>query len=180
MIKVDFMKIIGDHYTTVMAECTGDFSKYSNIHWAGGDKLPSEEELLDWALIDFKIDKITNLSNSCQKDIISGFTSDGLGYLCMYDSELEDQTNLGLTITNISPMPDFPNGLASPYAIRPIVDGVIQSKIYVMHSYAQLRKVMYDGGIYKLILLQKFNNKRDLVNSMTTLEDINNIKWEVD
>ena len=176
-MKMDYVTAIGLFYPTVIVVCKGNPHDYSDIEWIGGDQLPSVLEVDEMIFEDVKKDKILELSAACENDIVNGFTSDALGYPCIYDAEQVDQLNITGVLTMISPTPDAPMGYLSPYAVRPIIDGVVQPKVYLVHTYPQLRKALTDGGMYKLLKLQQFNTKRDLVNTATSVEAVEAITW---
>jgi len=174
---MDYINCISQHFPTIVVVCRGDSRNYDDVEWIGGDSLPSKETLDELIFLDVKKEKIALLSKACNEQIIAGFESDALGYPCIYDSEDVDQINILGVMSMISPAPGLPEGSYAPYAVRKIVDGEIKSKEYCIHSYAQLRKAVTDGGIFKLTLLQKFNDKRDLVNAATTETAISEMTW---
>ena len=176
-MSLDYVSAIGKFFPTIGVECIGDPNNFWNIVWISGDAMPTIFEVDEKIFEDTKKNKIIELSNFCENDIISGFTSDALGYSCIYDSEQVDQLNITGVLTMISPTPAAPMGYGSPYAVRPIIDGVIQPKEYINHTYFQLRKALTDGGMYKLTKLQQFNYKRDLVNASKTVSEIELITW---
>jgi len=172
---MNYLDCISENFPTVIFVCNGDPHNYDDVEWLGGDELPPKEILDSLIFAKFKNDKIAELSKACNQVIISGFTSNALGYDCIYDSEEVDQLNITGVLTMISPTPDNQMGYSAPYAVRPIVDGVVTPKVYLTHSYFQLRKALTDGGTFKLVMLQKFNDKRDLVSVADTIDKINNI-----
>lgn len=177
-MAIDYLQCLSEFYPDASAICFGDPTVYENIQTANELALPSKADL-DIKIIErAKIDKIKELSSDCQKDIIYGFTSYALGYLGFYDSEIEDQLNLAGSLSRTMPTTEFPDGTTTDFAVKPIVDGVKQPKIYVTHTYAQLRQVVDDGVAFKLELLKKFNSKRDIIYTLTTLEAIENISWD--
>ena len=175
----NFMELISANYPNLVISCLGDPSVYENITLISGDQLPTIDELNVILLNELKIEQVTMLSEACNKQIISGFTSSALGYPCIYDSEEVDQLNLIGSSAVTAPTPANPDGSITEYAVRKIVDGVTQPKEYVFHSYANLREVMADGAIYKLSLLQKFNNKRNYINNQTTsIDQVLAVTWD--
>lgn len=174
---MDYLECISTFFPNVFVECSGDSSLYENIIWVSGSPLPTKAILDDLIYKQAKLDKITELSNACQLDIIGGFTSNALGALNKYDSTEVDQLNLIGAVTATSPTPTDLGGYNSVYACRPIINGVEQSKQYLLHSHFQLRQVLADGAAYKLNELLNFNNKRTAVNNATTIAEINAITW---
>ena len=172
------MKCIGDSFPNVKVHCKGNETVYTDIIWEDGDSIPSQADLDNAYLVNLKIELINSLSDSCQQDIVSGFTSTALGSINVYDSAEVDQLNLIGTTTATAPTPDYPSGASSPYAVRPMINGVIQPKVYLTHTYANFRKVLYDGSIFKLTRLQKFNNKRAyILNNVLTEAQVLAITW---
>jgi hypothetical protein len=173
-----YMECLGKSFPNVSAVCFGDPDVYEDIVWEGGDPLPAKAVLEAQILANLKIDKVTELSQACELEIISGFTSDALGTPAIYDSETVDQLNLIGAASATAPMEGMPEGFSGPYAVRPIVEGVVQPKRYEMHSYAQLRAVLQSGFFFKLVRLQKFNDKRDYVNNVAaTIEAVEAVSW---
>ncbi|MGG7555027.1 hypothetical protein [Pseudomonas sp. ES3] len=87
----------------------------------------------------------TGLINlACQAQILGGFSSDALGALHQYSSQMDDQLNLTGVILR---------GLDSPYACRDEAG----TKEFRGHTFAQLRQVGDDFTVFKLTLLQKAN-----------------------
>jgi hypothetical protein len=173
------MECLGMSFPNVFVICFGNPEVYEDIVWEQGDPLPSKAVLDAQILTNLKTKKIIELSKACESSIIGGFRSSALGIEAIYDSELVDQLNLIGAASAVSPMEGFPDGSSGPYAIRPVINDVIQHKRYEMHTYTQLRNVLLDGYYYKLSCLQKFNDKRDYVNDVaTTFEEVNQITWQ--
>lgn len=175
---MDFIRSLGISYPNVAAVCFGDPTVYANIQWEGEGPFPTEEEMKAEFLLRLKETKVAELSLACQDEIIGGFQSSALGEPAIYDSEQVDQLNLIGAATATGPITGMPDGFQGPYAVRQIVNGVVQPKQYLMHSYSQLREVLLDGFNFKLVRLQKFNNKRDYVNNVSvTVSDVNAVTW---
>ncbi len=176
---LDYVTAISTFYPDAEVVCIGDPHVYENITWEAGAVLPTKE-VLDQTIFNKAIeDQVQALSDACQVQITSGFESSALGYTCIYDSEEVDQLNLIGSVSTISPTPDSPAGYTTPYAVRPVVNGVPQAKEYTVHTYAQLRQVMTDGAQFKLQCLIKFNTKRYIVQNMcSTIEQILAITWD--
>lgn len=176
---MNYMDCLGGSFPDVKAICFGDPFNYNDIQWEGGDPLPLKEVLDECVLHDTKDAKVKELSLACEKEIIGGFESSALGSPAIYDSERVDQLNLIGAATATGPVPGVPEGFQGPYAVRPVIDGVIQPKQYIMHSYGQLRTVLLDGFNFKLARLQKFNDKRDFINNVAvTLADVDAVTWD--
>lgn len=176
---MDYVTVISVFHPGVFVSCLGDSSVYENVIWESGDPIPSKQTLEQEYATNLKVIKIQELSDACQQDIISGFTSDALGTVNFYDSGEVDQLNLIGATTATAPTPDYPTGASVYYAVRPIVNDIQQPKTYMEHSYGQLRKVLYDGSVFKLIRLQKFNDKRDYINNnVLTPAEIDSITWQ--
>ena len=176
---MNYMDCLGSSFPNIQAICFRDPFNYNDIQWEGGDPLPSKVVLDECVLHDTKAARIKELSLACEKEIIGGFESSALGTPAIYDSERVDQLNLIGATTATGPVTGVPEGFQGPYAVRPVVGGVIQPKEYVMHTYSQLRGVLLDGFNFKLARLQKFNDKRDYVNNVTaTLADIDAVTWD--
>ncbi len=121
-----------------------------------------------------KIAKIEELSQAAADNIVGGFTSNALGFPKIYDSKLEDQTNLIGSVTATSPSAANPDGTSSYYATRDPVDG---TKSYLPHTHDQLRQVLDDGATIKLYILQAFAMLRYMVELQTTVSAINAYTW---
>lgn len=176
---MDYVRCIGEYYPNIGCMCVGDPTVYENIIRTSGDPLPTVDEL-DRKIVEIiKADKISELSNSCQEEIISGFVSNALGYDCVYDSTELDQLNLVGSFASTIKTELNPNGTPTYYAVRKIVDGVVKSKSYEVHNHVMLQKVIMDGVAFKLGLLQKFNMKRDYINhTALTAAEIDAITWQ--
>lgn len=178
-MPLNYLDIISLYYPNVFCHCVGDVNNYNDIIWENGDPIPIQLELDNKINDNLKTEKIDFLSQECQRLIITGFTSDGLGSLHYYDSEQVDQLNLIGAVSATAPIAEFPDGTTMYYAVRSIVNNVIQPKEYKNHTHSQLRKVIFDGSVFKLNKLQIFNNKRDYIqNNVLTLEQINVITFE--
>jgi len=174
---MNYLDCISENYPTVLVECFDDGFNYETLNWVGGDPLPSKVDLD--AIIFKRIvnDKLAELSANCQSDIMAGFISNALGYPCMYGSTEVDQLNLIGAVSATAPTPTAPSGYSNVYAVRPIIDGIVQPKTYIVHSYGQFRQVLADGSAYKSTKLLAFNTKRTYLSSLTTAEDVNAVTW---
>lgn len=140
-------------------------------------RIPTEEELdTNPSLVAVaKAERIAKLSQDCALDIMSGFTSDALGALHIYDSEEVDQLNLIGSVSTTAPTPDAPTGYTIYYAVRNVET---QIKSYELHTHFQLRQVLADGAQVKLFKLQKFAVKRAIVEMQSTVSGVEAITWE--
>lgn len=172
-VQIDYVDCITRHFPNIIVECIGSLPNiYENITLvSGAEQLPSQAVLDDFFMQDFKLNKIIELSNECEQHIIGGFESNALGSPHIYDSEQVDQLNLVGTTSCIAPIEGVREASVSPYACRPVIDGVIQAKTYVVHTYVQLRQVIDDGAAFKLSKLMKFNQLRDYINTTTLTFD---------
>ena len=176
---INYVDAIAFFHPEAEVNCIGDPSVYENITWERGSFLPTKETLDSLILTKAKEDQINALSDACQLVITSGFQSNALGSLNVYDSEEVDQLNIIGSVSMISPTPIAPDGYTTYYAVRPVVDGVVQAKTYAVHNYYQLRQAMTDGAQFKLDCLIKFNAKRDYVNAnCSTIEQILAVTWD--
>lgn len=175
---MNYLECLSIHYPELNVVCYGDPTDYAFLVIAEGQVLPIQVELDAWIFSDLKIAKVSELSQACQAAIILTFTSDALGSVNVYDSDEVDQLNIIGAVSATSPLPEAPEGSTMPYAVREVIGGIIQPKAYVLHTHAQLRKVLSDGAFYKLGCLQKFNAKRDYVNGLTTTEAVTAVTWD--
>lgn len=173
------MSALGKYFPTVEASCMGD-EVYENIQWTGGDPLPTADELNKASLTEHKEMKITELSNACAQQIISGFESAALGAPHLYDSEAVDQLNIVGSFSATTPDATSPEGSQTYHAVRPIIDGIPQMKEYKLHDNIQMKKVLLDGVAFKLVKLSRFNDLRNeiLANEERTIAEINDITWK--
>lgn len=134
-----------------------------NIHapvLADSYKISTMKEVLTLDKIQEK--KILELSQACEAEIVSGFTSNALGTTHTYQSDRDDQLNLiGMVTANVD---DF----------FKCHDGAGWS--YKLHTIAQLKQVLTDGKNTKLASLQRFNSLKEQVLSSTESE-IELIVW---
>ncbi len=170
-MTISYLDVISRFFPEIQISATG--SSYSNINWEHGGPIAQNE--LEDKMIDLaKERKIEELSMECERSIISGFLSAALGSTYVYDSEEVDQVNLLGAVTSSAPTQTEPTGYAIYYACRNVETGV---KSYHEHSYAQLRQVLADGSLFKLFYLQKFHEKRVLVQNCLTVDEVDLINW---
>jgi len=170
---INYVEAIGACFPNVGVVCIGDPTNYANLTWETGDPIPTQAAIEAAFLEVAKKKRIVELSHDCEQAIISGFVSSALGTPHMYDSEVVDQLNLAGSLVNVFPTVENPNGGAEDYAARPVVDGVVQPKVYINHTFSQLKQVVADGVAFKLNLLKQFNTKRDyILNQVTDFEEL--------
>lgn len=175
---MNYLECLSKYFPTLEVLCFGDVNNYYDLIVQNGVNLPPKSEL-DSLIFNFiKEQKILELSNKCELVVTQGFTSSALGYDHVYDSEVVDQVNIIGSVTATSPTPDYPQGMPIPYAVRPIENGVVQPKIYKVHTHIQLRQALADGAIFKLGCLQHFNQLRDFIYTLTTKEEVEAVNWE--
>jgi hypothetical protein len=173
MIIISYFDALTRYYPEIQAEAHNNGSSYSDIIWKIGGPVPQNEleiKILDLA----KEQRTAEISQDCENFIMSGFQSDALGAPHVYDSEFVDQINLVGALIMTSPFGDDVDGYSIYYACRDVATGI---KNYYPHTYAILRKVIYDGSMFKLQYLQIFHFKRLMVAACETIEDIDKITW---
>lgn len=173
----NLLDAIGEFYPELQVSCFGDPDNYGDLVSEDSQSLPSESELRGRILQGRKTAKIAELSALCARYIMDGFVSTALGSPHKYDAEDVDQINILGALAATGPRPDYPDGSSMPYAVRPVVDGVYQPKLYTLHTHAQLKQVVADGAAYKLTCLQHFNELRNDVAAATTLQEIDAVVW---
>lgn len=110
--------------------------------------------------------KKEQLNSECEAMIVSGFTSNALGTAHRYQSDITDQMNLiGAEATGKDM--DFKSGTENP-------DGSITWE-WKPHTAVQLKQVLDDGSDYKHQLLYNLAVKKYMLDSATSLEQINSI-----
>lgn len=174
---MDYVNAISHFYQNIQVVCFGDPNIYENLQRVPEGALPSKNELDANILQYLKQQHILELSEQCQVKIISGFTSNALGVTYLYDSEDVDQINLLGSLLTTAPTTEYPDGITTDYATRsvvmPLMGNAVNPKIYRPHTHFQLRRVAYDGAVFKLTWLKRFNEKRDYINSScNTVEEV--------
>ena len=114
------------------------------------------------------LEQTNKINRSCESAVTGSFSSDALGTIHQYSSQLDDQLNLTGAILR---------GLDMPYACRD-EQGV---KDFRLHTAAQLRQVGDDFTLYKLQLLQHANELKqqlDLALAAGDAEAMALIRWE--
>lgn len=131
-----------------------------------GFTLGKYEKSISELLSEAKIIQIIQINTTCGKEITSGFTSSSLEDNLLYESEVEDQTNLaGMKDRGTSlPLKCSSNG--------------VDAFEWKVHTTAQLKEVFDDGVDFKLALLVKAAQLKDLVSKASTIEELDLISWE--
>jgi len=119
----------------------------------------------DVTLDQVKEAKRAALNDLCNAQISAGFTSDALGTTHGYGGALEDQINL---IGSAS------MGVDVSYVCTDVLTSI---KGVYPHTAAQIKKVLVDGAIVKLALIQKYRTLANTVISATTAAQVNAINW---
>ena len=112
--------------------------------------------------------RTAGINTACEAAITASFSSEALGSLHTYSSQLDDQLNLTGAILR---------GLDMPYACR----DELGRKEFRLHTAAQLRQVGDDFTLYKLQLLQHANElKQQLGQALANgdAEAMELITWE--
>jgi hypothetical protein len=177
---MDLLTVLAKNFPGVQAHITGMGENYTDLVWEGGLPLPSEADLLAAHLSDHKVEKITELSKDCARDIISGFVSSALGSEHIYDSDGVDQLNILGSYVATTPDANNPQGSQTYHAVRAIIDGEVQLKEYKLHDNLQMKKVVLDGVAFKLKKLTRFNAMRNeiLVNTEMSMEELDAVTWQ--
>ena len=159
---VNYMDLLAEFHPGVEATAYGDGSDYDTIEWVS--TVVTKATLEEDYLTKHKVDRIEVLSAEAQALIVTPFKSTALGGSPVeyyYDSDAEDQLNLIGSATAGDDM---------YYPTR--IDGV---KTYMMHTAAQLKKVVQDGRDVKLSVLQNFTAKKDDILDATTIAEVDAI-----
>ena len=119
----------------------------------------------DVTLDQIKEAKRAALNDLCNAQISAGFTSDALGTTHGYGGALEDQINL---IGSAS------LGMDVVYVCTDVATSI---KGVYPHTAAQIKKVLVDGSIVKLALIQKYRTLTNTVSSALTADQVNAINW---
>jgi len=166
---MDITLVLETYYPT--AKWSGSASTYATLIWK--DTIipkPTELDLLNkWTKLELELaisDKLIELSLAAGNVISAGFSSNALGTTYYYDGTPEDQLNLVGAVAA---------GAAMPFSVR--INNTDIMKTYMIHTIAQLKQVMNDGKMFKLGILQKFNNLKDSVLICTSLAEVKAIVW---
>jgi len=168
---------IGCVYNREQQEITLNFLSEEYVSYSYNDELLMTEIVNNLTnMYTMRKDAVACISQKCENTIISGFKSNSLGSLHIYDSEMVDQINLVGSVIATSPIPPaFPDGFPQYYATR---DAASNVKTYELHTHAQLRRVLQDGAYFKLYILQVFHQKRIMIENATSREEILAITWD--
>ena len=111
-----------------------------------------------------KTAKLVELSDRCTEEIELGFESTALGSVHHYGGKLDNQMNLfgGVLL-----------GTSIPHTCTDS-EGI---KTQRLHTNAQIKKALQDGGIAKIALTAKYNGLRSEVNAATNKEELAAIVW---
>lgn len=127
-----------------------------------------------------QVAKITELENSYNNTVQSGFTSKALDGVHdrLYASGDIDQVNLigsCVLTTPINPN-DFPS--ADPLTVLySSADPLTGQKQYFPHSYVQLREILADGANFKITQLTKLFTLETEVMMCSKVSEVNAINW---
>ena len=119
----------------------------------------------DVTLDQVKEAKRAALNDLCNAQISAGFTSDALGTAFGYGGALVDQSNLIGSVVL---------GTDVVYVCTNLTTNL---KGAYPHTAAQIKKVLVDGSIVKLALIQKYRTLADAVLNATTAAQVNAINW---
>ncbi len=104
-----------------------------------------------------KADKTAYINTACGTEIVGGFDSAALGTLHHYTATLEDQANL-LGLIAI--------GLGGEFTC---IDGA-GVKARRLHTLAQLKQVLVDGGTFKDVRLAKARTLKDRIDAAPSVD----------
>lgn len=124
-------------------------------------------------LKEVKEKKIDDINKSCDKAIVSGFTSEALGSKHFYYSTLEEQSTLN-SLINL--------GVDNQFKAQKItlVDQVEakESRTAYSHTIQQLRTVLADGFTHIATQVTKKDALEIQINNATTIDEVEAISWE--
>lgn len=124
-------------------------------------------------LKEVKEKKIDDINKSCDKAIVSGFTSEALGSKHFYYSTLEEQSTLN-SLINL--------GVDNQFKAQKItlVDQVEtkENRIAYSHTIQQLRSILADGFTHIASQVAKKDILETQINNATTIDEVEAISWE--
>lgn len=124
-------------------------------------------------LKEVKEKKIDDINKTCDKAIVSGFTSEALGSKHFYYSTLEEQSTLNSFI-NL--------GVDNQFKAQKItlVDQVEtkENRIAYSHTIQQLRSILADGFTHIASQVAKKDILETQINNATTIDEVEAISWE--
>lgn len=157
-IKISYLGALKDGFTFDKPK---EFDKWNGTAWETDLKALKDKKLSD-------------INNSCDKAIVSGFKSSALGEEHFYYSTLEEQSTLNLLI-NL--------GVDNQFKAQKItlVDGIEtkEARKAYPHTIQQLRDVLADGFTHIATQVAKKDNLETQINNATTIEEVEAISWEV-
>jgi hypothetical protein len=174
---MDYIACLGKYYPSVFATCIGDATIYENIIHDSGDPIPSKAELDAQIFKDIQSAAITALSITCETTIMAGFTSSALGSEYNYASTTLDQINLIGSVIASQVNAFAPQGTSVYYKCAPVVNGVVGTFGYQLHSPNQMLGVFMSGVMYKQQMLGHYQQKLTLVNAAKTQAEVSAITW---
>ena len=116
-------------------------------------------------LNDIKHSVINKLNNDCERQILSGFTSNALGDTYEYKSDRDDQSNLIGVVAG---------GEGGYFKCK------LNDWEYLPHTHEQIKKVLNDGKNYKLTLLQQNQAKKEDVMNAKSVAEIEEIVGSIE
>lgn len=124
-------------------------------------------------LKEVKEKKIDDINKTCDKAIVSGFTSEALGSKHFYYSTLEEQSTLN-SLINL--------GVDNQFKAQKItlVDQVEtkENRIAYSHTIQQLRSILADGFTHIASQVAKKDILETQINNATTIDEVEAISWE--
>lgn len=115
------------------------------------------------------------IDNACTDGIVGGVLSNALGTPHVYDASVIDQLNIIAAIATISPSQHEPQGGTILYACR---DPLSRKKVYLPHTYSQLRTVLSDGALIKLTQLIRATTKKTMIDVANSVSRVKKITWD--
>jgi hypothetical protein len=128
-------------------------------------KLEDNSVIVNEMLEKLKFNKKNELNQICELKIISGFISNALGSDFLYDSDVVDQLNILGAVAL---------GTDVGYKCLDLTSGI---KNFYTHTNEQMKKVLGDGAIIKIGLIEQNTYYKNLVDACTTKEEIEAIIW---
>lgn len=122
---------------------------------------------------DIRKQKLNDINSSCDKAIVSGFTSEALGSKHFYYSTLEEQSTLN-SLINLGVDNQFK---AQKITLVDQVETKEARKAYP-HTIQQLRSVLADGFTHIATQVAKKDALEIQINNATTVEELEVISWE--
>jgi len=162
-MALNYLEALSEYFPGVEAYCTGDATDYTSLVFTKGSVTQAD---MDAAMLQgIKVAKIIEMSQACEAAIVNGFVSSALGVPKVYDSDRDSQMNLiGVAAMNS----DYYYSVRDP-------DSMV--KTYELHTAAQIKQVLADGAAIKLGHMSLFNDLRNQIYAMTTIEEVNAVTW---